>query len=360
MKIFELENIGYEYRSGARALSGVSLSIEEGESISVLGTNGCGKSTLLYILQGLIPPQSGGIKVFGSGFTDSIRARISLLFQNAQAQLFSLTVWDELLFGPVQMGVSLPEAQKRAQDILEMLGIAHLKDRSPWQLSGGETKKVALATCLSANPDVYLLDEPTGGLDPRSQVELIELIMTLRNAGKTIITATHDLHIVSEISERTIVLGEDHRVLAEGSPLEILRDHDLLLRANLIHEHEHLHEGFSHEHSHYGPHEHHEHAHRHQMKEHEEVQHAHEHAHEIGQAHPHEHEEEKPESQVAKKIKILLSHWAEHNIEHAKTYLEWAGKAEDSGEKELAELLREIAKQSEKMNELFKRIKDRT
>jgi len=358
MRVFEVENIAYEYRNGARALAGVSLSVEEGESISILGTNGSGKSTLLYILQGLIPPQSGSIRAFGSGFTDGLRARISILFQNAQAQLFSLTVRDELLFGPLQMGVPLSESEKRAREIMEMLGISHLEERSPWDLSGGEVKKVALATCLSTNPDVYLLDEPTGGLDPRSQVELIELIGSLRKAGKTIITATHDLHIVPEISERTIVIGEDHRVLAEGSPLEILRDHALLLKANLMHEHEHLHEGFSHEHSHYGPHEHHEHPH-----EHKEVEHAHEHAHEMGQAHGHAHthehhhkpEEGKPESDVAKKIKILLAHWAEHNIEHAKTYLEWADKAEAAGEKEMAGLLREIARQSDKMNELFRR-----
>jgi cobalt/nickel transport system ATP-binding protein len=362
MKVFELDEIHFEYRTGARALSGVSLSVEEGESISILGTNGSGKSTLLYILQGLIAPQSGSIKAFGSGLTESARARISVLFQNSQAQLFSLTVWDEILFGPIQMGLSLTEAQGRAEEVLKTLGISHLRDRSTWQLSGGEVKKVALATCLSTNPDVYLLDEPTGGLDPRSQVELIELIMKLRDAGKTIITATHDLHLVSEISERAVVLGEDHRVLAEGSPTRVLRDHDLLLRANLIHKHEHLHEGFSHEHSHFGPHEHHETPHAHDFIEEEhEHEHAHElgHTHESGQAHTHEHpeegEEEKPESDTVKKIKILLSHWAEHNIEHAKTYLEWADKAEAAGEKELAQLLREIAKESEKMNGLFKK-----
>lgn len=357
MTILELENIDYIYKNGQTALQDISLSVNEGETVSILGTNGSGKSTLLYLLQGLLPPQKGKIKIFGSeNLTPEIRARISIMFQNSQAQLFSLSVWDEILFGPLQQGLSIPEAEKRAEDILQMLGIIHLKERSPWQLSGGEVKKVALGTCLSTNPDIYLLDEPTSGLDPRSQVELIELITALKRAGKTVITATHDLHMVSEISERAVVLGEDHGILAQGTPLEILRDEELLLRANLIHEHEHLHGDIAHEHSHYGPHEHHEHAHEHGEKG---PGHSHEHSHEPGHAHRHGHneEEKKPETDFDKKIKILLDHWAEHNSEHARTYLEWAGKAEEAGEEELARILREIAVQSEKLNELFKEAK---
>ena len=229
VKILELEGVSYEYRGGQKALIDIGLCVNEGESVTILGTNGSGKSTLLYILQGLTKPSSGSVRAFGGEvFDDSARARMGLLFQNSQAQLFSLTVWEELLFGPLQRGVPVSEAEKRAEDILGLLGISHLRERSPWQLSGGEMKKVALGTCLSTNPDVFLLDEPTSGLDPRSQVELIELVMALKKAGKTVITATHDLHIIQDISERAVIIGEDHRVLAEDTPSGILAKQDIL------------------------------------------------------------------------------------------------------------------------------------
>lgn len=358
MKILELENIHYNYKNGQTALHEISFTVNQGDTVSILGTNGSGKSTLLYLMQGLFPPSKGKLRIFGNGesLSQEARARISIMFQNSQAQLFSLSVWDELLFGPLQAGLTVPEAEKRAEDILKMLGIAHLKERSPWQLSGGEIKKVALGTCLSTNPDIYLLDEPTSGLDPRSQVELIRLIISLKKAGKTIITATHDLHMVSEISERAIVLGEDHRLLAHGSTPEILRDEELLLRANLIHEHEHRHGDIAHEHSHYGAHEHHEHPHGHEHSE-SDHGHSHEHSHEPGHVHVHGENKEgkKPETEFEKKIKILLEHWAEHNAEHARTYLEWAEKAREAGEERLSLILREISEESKKLDELFRK-----
>ncbi|MEW6676152.1 MAG: ATP-binding cassette domain-containing protein [Nitrospirota bacterium] len=154
------------------------------------------------------------------------------------------------------MGLERDEIKKRVLDILRLMGIEHLKHRGPWSLSSGEMKKVALGTCLSTNPDVILLDEPTTGLDPRSQVELIDLIIALRNTGKTIITATNDLGIIEDISDRTIVLGEDHRILLEGKPWDVMKDTDVLLHANLIHKHVHRHYWYEYEHSHFGKHEH--------------------------------------------------------------------------------------------------------
>lgn len=335
MNVLELKDVSYSYLNRAKAVDSVSFTVSRGESLSIIGTNGSGKSTLLYILNGLIKPESGKIFAFGAEIEDGyplwLRQRVSLLFQNSHAQLFSLSVWDELLFGPLQLGLGIKEAGQRAEDISQMLGIGHLKDRGPWDLSGGEMKKVALGTCLSTNPDVLLLDEPTSGLDPRSQVEITDLIIGLREAGKTIITATNDLHIIGDISDRTIVIGEDHRVLLEAGPWEALEDHDSLLKANLIHKHLHRHSWYEHEHSHWGAHEH----------EHEE-------------AAPAKETDESPLTDTGR-LKILLGHWDEHNAEHAETYLEWASKAEEMGRPSLARTLREIAGETKKMEGLFKK-----
>ncbi|MDA8091207.1 MAG: ABC transporter ATP-binding protein [Nitrospiraceae bacterium] len=345
MSIFELAGISFEYESGRKALDSVDLVVPEGEALSVLGTNGSGKSTLLYILQGLITPSAGTLKVFGdTAFTADKKTRIGIMFQNSQAQLFSLTVLDELMFGPLQHGLGVKEARSRAGDIMELLGITGLANRSPWQLSGGEMKKVALGTCLSTNPDIYLLDEPTSGLDPRSQVELVELVIRLKESGKTIITATHDLHIIQDISERAIIIGEDHRMLAAGASNEIVRMQDVLLKANLIHEHAHKHEGYRHRHSHFGIHE-----------------------HPADEEEPGQGDMPVPGQKISKqegkpgmsnleeRLKILLEHWQEHNAEHAKTYLEWAEKAQAAGKAELAATLREIAQESGRLEELFRK-----
>ena len=345
MEVFNVKKISYAYKNGKKAIDDVSFSVKNGESLTIIGTNGSGKSTLLYLLNGLLTPASGDIEIFGrninGNFPPELRQRISLLFQNPQAQLFLLSVWDELCFGPLQLGLEKNEIQKRTEELLDLLNIKHLRDRGPWDLSGGEMRKVAFGTCLSVNPDVLLLDEPTTGLDPRSQVEFVDLINELRHAGKTIVTATHDLGIIEDISDRTVVIGEDHRLLTEGNPWDVMEDTDMLLRANLIHRHVHRHCWYAHEHSHFGTHGH----------EHIQV----------------ENKQPQVESQAIKevihkmteldKLKKLLEHWAEHNEEHAKTYLEWAEKASASGDKELSSILKEIAENTKKMDGLFEKAK---
>jgi cobalt/nickel transport system ATP-binding protein len=343
VEIFRVENVSYRYRDGKKALDSVSLHVTEGESLSVIGANGSGKYTLLYLLDGILKPQSGEVRAFGSPLKDDdpeFRRKVALLFQNPQVQLFSLSVWDELCFGPLQLGLDQEEIGRRASDILGLLGIAHLRDRGPWNLSGGEMKKVAMGTCLSINPDVILLDEPASGLDPRSQVELIDLIIDLRKTGKTIITATHDLGIIQDISDRTMVIGEDHRIALDDKPWEVLKNTDVLLRANLMHKHPHRHSWYVHEHSHSGLHE-------------------HEH---IPELHPSEdsaeetsgHGEKIPE---AEKLRVLLDHWMEHNHEHAETYIQWAEKAGTAGDAALAEVLKMIASETRKIDALFEKAK---
>lgn len=262
MPIFELKNVNYLYPNKVPALSGINLSIEQGEQVAILGATGSGKSTLLKLLDGLIFPSSGEIKAFSKILTEDIldgddgdfpqyfRRKVGLVFQNSEAQLFCPTVLDEIKFGPLQLDIPGEDIHQRVHDITEMLNIENLGDRAPYTLSDGEKKKVAIASVLSINPDVLLLDEPTNGLDPRTQRWLVELLLELRKTGKTIIIATHDLDIVGEVSERVVILDEEHRVAADGENWAILNDTALLMKVNLIHEHSHMHKEILHKHTH--------------------------------------------------------------------------------------------------------------
>jgi len=268
VSIFELEHVSFTYYQRFPALTDVSFSIQPGERFAVIGSNGSGKSTLLQLLAGLTHPQEGkvlfdGKEISGKSlktedFRRSFRSRVGFIFQDSDVQLFCPTVFDELLFGPMQLGLAEKEAVARAEEILAMLQIGSLRDRPPHMLSGGEKKRVALGCVLTMNPDILLFDEPTNGLDPRTQVFLLELMLALNEAGKTIIIATHDLGLVGEIQARVAALSEDHRIERIGDAHDILGDEELLLRMNLVHEHFHIHDGkkHSHIHSHYLFHKH--------------------------------------------------------------------------------------------------------
>jgi cobalt/nickel transport system ATP-binding protein len=261
--IFDLRNISYSYVGKIDALKGITLKIDRGERVSIIGSNGSGKSTLLAILNGLIYPTSGEFYAFGNQITEEVfdaikdnefrtyfRTKVGFVFQNSDVQLFSPTVYEEIAFGPLQLNVTPEEVKTRVEDVLEIMNITKLRDRSPHTLSGGEKKKVCIATVLVNNPDVLLLDEPSAGLDPRTQLWLVELLQELGQAGKTIVTATHDLEIIDQISKRAIVMGEGHQVKEDGDADKVLNDYELLLGANLIHEHMHFHGRLVHEHIH--------------------------------------------------------------------------------------------------------------
>lgn len=259
--LYELKGVDYTFPGPFPALRSIDFRVETGERVAIVGSNGCGKSTLLHILGGLLFPTKGEAFAYGQCLTENIfreasftaffRQRVGVLFQNADAQLFCPTVLDEIAFGPLQLNCSQAEALEKSQTMIQMLGLEKIAQRSPHQLSGGEKKKVALASLLAVNPDVLLLDEPTGGLDPRTQVWLVELLGELHSIGKTIITATHDLSIIEEIADRALVMAESQTLTADGPPREILEDLDLLLRVNLIHEHVHSHENRVHSHRHF-------------------------------------------------------------------------------------------------------------
>jgi cobalt/nickel transport system ATP-binding protein len=258
--VFEVDSVSYAYNDQV-ALRDVHLTVRPGERIAILGANGSGKSTLLKILDGLYFPTRGTVHAFGEALTEAtlqdparaaaFRRRVGLVFQDPEVQLFSPTVWDEVTFGPLHLGLSHAEVIERAEWALDLLGIRKLRDRAPHRLSGGEKKKVALASVLSIRPDVWLLDEPTASLDPRSQSRLLDFIDDLAHEGKTVITATHDLDIVEEISERVVMFCEEHEITGEGSPHQVLSDYKRLVECNLVHEHRHRHTGAAVEHVHH-------------------------------------------------------------------------------------------------------------
>jgi len=264
--LFEARSLDYDYPGKIPALRQVSLTIAAGELVALLGANGSGKSTLLKLLDGLIFPSSGELLAFGQTlsekalkdgpFVREFRRKVGLVFQDPDVQLFSSTVWDEVIFGPLQLGLSKEEVVSRGSDALKLLNIAHLRDRPPYHLSGGEKKKVALASVLSLHPHVLLLDEPTTGLDPRSQGNLIDFLIGWADGGKSLVFSTQDLDTAEELATRVIVLGTDHSVIADGKPEEFFTDPDFLLKTNLVHEHSHRHKELVHRHQHIHDHRH--------------------------------------------------------------------------------------------------------
>ncbi len=332
MNVFTLRNINYSYGNGRAVLNGLNLDFPEGQRTVILGANGTGKSTLLALLDGLIFPASGEIEAFGKPLTENtlthpdnsleFRKRVAFVFQNPDVQLFSSTVWDDVAFGPLQLGFSRSRVTTTVEELLESLRIMDIRDRAPHTLSDGQKKKVAIASSLATDPDVLLLDEPTNGLDPRTQVWLIELLDELSRRGKTIITATHDLSIAEDIAERAIIFSEDHTIAADGMLSDILHQDDLLLQVNLIHEHAHRHgtTAHVHRHGHFG-HYHAEGGSMHDNHKH----HTHGHDHEHGQ-----------DTGDLRKLQAMLDHWIEHSDSHIETYREWTEKASRAGEEEIA------------------------
>ena len=258
--VFAVDRASYKYLDRFVALDDVSLTISAGERVALLGANGCGKSTMLKLLAGLLAPDRGSVRAFAcelsestledEQFARSFRSRVGVVFQNSDAQLFSPTVREEVAFGPLHLGLGREEVEARVDDVLSLLAITPLADRAPYQLSGGEKKRVAIASVIVMNPEVLLFDEPTAALDPRTQSWLLDLVGDLHRAGKTIVCATHDLATLDYVADRCVVFSEDHRVAATGTPSEILANAELLEATNLVDPREHRHPNGSHAHRH--------------------------------------------------------------------------------------------------------------
>jgi cobalt/nickel transport system ATP-binding protein len=261
---FELVDVCYAYQK-VRALDGLSMTVKAGERVALLGPNGSGKSTLLRLMDALYFADRGTVKAFGDPLTEermqdgatnfTFRRKVGFVFQNPDVQLFNPTVFDELAFGPLQLGWDKDRIREHVDKMLAEFAITHLKDRAPHRLSGGEKKRVALASVLILEPQVLLLDEPTAALDPESQSAMIQFLVECRGSGRTVVTATHDLDIVEVIADRALVIAEGG-IIAQGTPSEILNDAALLRRTHLTHSHWHSHGDHAHAHHHLHHHHH--------------------------------------------------------------------------------------------------------
>ena len=231
--IVEAIDLYYTYPDGTVGLNGVSFRITHGESVALIGENGAGKSTLLLHMNGYLSATRGGIRIgdylVSRTSLNTVRRSVGMVFQNSDDQLFMPTVFEDVAFGPMNLGLEMDELERKVMQALETVGAAHLKNRPPYRLSHGEKRSVAIATVLAMSPDILVMDEPTSSLDPMSRARLIELLKTFHH---TKIIATHDLDMAMDLCERAIVLHQG-RITGDGPTMKLLKDEDLLHRSRL-------------------------------------------------------------------------------------------------------------------------------
>ena len=236
LKLLEVDRLGYRYPDGHVALEEISFSLRRGERVALIGPNGAGKSTLLLHLNGLLPdrpPAAPAVRLDDLPLTEAnlgeVRRRVGLLFQDPDDQLFCPTVWEDVAFGPQQLGVREPSLSQLVDESLARVGLAGFAQRLPHHLSRGEKRRVCLAGLLACNVQLLVLDEPTSDLDPRGRRELMGLLARLPVAQ---LIATHDLEFVVEICPRTIIIDRG-RIVADGPTLDLLDDEPLMLAHGL-------------------------------------------------------------------------------------------------------------------------------
>ena len=231
-ELITVENLSFSYPDGQQALTDVSLGIYRGDSVAIVGPNGAGKSTLVLHFNGILR-SNGHIKLLGKAVDENnlrwVRSRVGLVFQNPDDQLFSPTVFDDVAFGPMNMGYSEAEVEQAVKMSLELVGMAGFEKRSPHHLSVGEKKRIAMATVLSMSPEVLVIDEPTSNLDPRGKWDIIEV---LKGLSVTKIVVSHDLEMVEALCRRMIIIDRG-RVVADGATADILADKQLLAEHGL-------------------------------------------------------------------------------------------------------------------------------
>ncbi len=307
--IVEFRDVHYRYPDGTAALNGLSVRITHGESVGIVGANGAGKSTFLMHTNGFLLPQKGSITIgdldLNKHSCHEVRKMVGLIFQNPDDQLFMPTVFEDVAFGPLNLGLSAERVSRCVEDALETVAALDLRNKPPHHLSGGQKSAVAIAAVLAMQPDILVMDEPASHLDPKSRRALINL---LRHFHHTKIIASHDLDLILDVCERCVIM-KGGRVVADGHAEEILADRQLLEENNL----------------------------------------------ELPLSLQKKRQTPGGEMDEITKLHHLLGHWAEHNAEHAKTYRDWAKKAEALGRKELAELLMKISDETAGMDSLFRK-----
>ena len=231
--LVEVKDLQYTYPDGTAALKGVSFLLTHGEAVAIIGANGAGKSTLLLHLNGCLIPQAGTVRIgdlpLNKETLPYVRRTVGMVFQDPDDQLFMPIVYDDVAFGPLNLGLPPDEVEHLVLDSLATVGALHLKDRPPYRLSGGEKRAVAIASVLAMSPSILVMDEPTSSLDPKTRRQLIELLKTFKH---TRIIATHDLDLVLDLCPRTLVLKEG-RIAADGPTRAIMADEELLASCNL-------------------------------------------------------------------------------------------------------------------------------
>ena len=227
------DDVHYRYPNGYEALCGISFRITHGEKVALVGANGAGKSTLLLHTNGLLIPSQGEVVMGGIKLTRRtlplVRQSVGLVFQDSDNQLFMPTVEEDVAFGPSNMRLEPEEIRRRVTEALDAVGALDLRGESPFRLSGGQKKRVAIATVLSMEPSVLVMDEPTSNLDPRARRQIIDLI---RRFSHTTLIATHDMEMVLDLCDRTIVMKEG-RIVADGSTRHVFGDLALLEECGL-------------------------------------------------------------------------------------------------------------------------------
>ena len=236
--MLEVKNIKYSYNKYYQALKGVSLKVEEGEMVALLGKNGAGKSTLFLHLNGIYEPDEGQVFIDGEELKYDkksllkFRQKVGIVFQNPDDQIFAPTVEEDVAFGPLNLDLPMEEVQKRVTESLARVGMSGFEKKAPHHLSGGQKKRVAIAGILAMKPKIMVLDEPTAGLDPQGVTDLSILLKELNDEGITIIISTHEVNLVPTYAKRVFVLV-DGLLIAEGSPKEIFAQPEILEKANL-------------------------------------------------------------------------------------------------------------------------------
>ena len=237
-KQLSTENLSFTYPDGTRALKNINIEIEKGEKVAIIGPNGAGKSTLFSHFNGLTEPTSGCVKIEGKPISFEkdellkVRQKVGIVFQDPNDQLFAPTVKEDIAFGPMNLGLSYDEVEKRVEDALKMVGMENYEDKTPHHLSGGQQKRIAIAGIIAMKPELMILDEPTAGLDPDGVEKELNIMNQLNEEGMTLIISSHDIDMISKYADKIFVLYNGE-IIESGNKNKIFSDMELLKKAHL-------------------------------------------------------------------------------------------------------------------------------